>query len=44
MGEGLHGHWVQAYYMHRFIEDAGGKIFSKVEEDAVVFAATLAIA
>lgn len=41
MGDGLHGHWVQAYYMHLFITDAGGKIFSKVEDDAVVFAATV---
>lgn len=41
MGDGLHGHWVQAYYIHLFVADAGGKIFSKVEEEGVVFAATL---
>jgi len=41
MGEGLHGHWVQAYYIALFLEDAGGKIFSKVDEEGVVFAATL---
>lgn len=43
MGDGLHGHWVQAYYIHLFIEDAGGKIFSKVEDEGVVFAATVPI-
>ena len=41
MGDGLHGHWVQAYYIHLFIEDAGGKIFSKVGDESVVFAASL---
>ncbi|OXE36137.1 MAG: histidine phosphotransferase [Phenylobacterium zucineum] len=41
MGDGLHGHWVQAYYIHLFVQDAGGKVFSKVDEDSVVFAATL---
>jgi len=40
-GEGLHGHWVQAYYTHLFVTDAGGRVFADVQEDRVVFAATL---
>ncbi|WP_293677996.1 histidine phosphotransferase ChpT [uncultured Phenylobacterium sp.] len=40
-GEGLHGHWVQAYYVHLFVEDAGGRVFADVQEEKVVFAATL---
>jgi histidine phosphotransferase ChpT len=41
MGEGLHGHWVQAYYVHLFIQDAGGRVFADVAEDEVTFAATI---
>jgi len=41
LGEGLHGHWVQAYYTHLFVEDAGGRVFADVQEERVVFAATL---
>mgnify|MGYP000495226840 CR=1 FL=1 len=41
MGEGLHGHWVQAYYVHLFVEDAGGRVFADVTEEKVVFAATV---
>lgn len=40
-GEGLHGHWVQAYYVHLFVNDAGGRVFADVQDDRVVFAATL---
>lgn len=40
-GEGLPGHWVQAYYVHLFIGDAGGRVFADVQEERVVFAATL---
>jgi histidine phosphotransferase ChpT len=40
-GEGLHGHWVQAYYVHLFVGDAGGRVFADVQEERVVFAATL---
>lgn len=40
-GEGLHGHWVQAYYVHLFVGDAGGRVFADVRDDRVVFAATL---
>ena len=40
-GEGLHGHWVQAYYVHLFVTDAGGRVFADVQDDRVVFAATL---
>lgn len=40
-GEGLHGHWVQAYYVHLFVGDAGGRVFADVQDDRVIFAATL---
>ncbi|WP_068877841.1 MULTISPECIES: histidine phosphotransferase ChpT [unclassified Phenylobacterium] len=40
-GEGLHGHWVQAYYTHLFVADAGGRVFADVQEERVIFAATL---
>ena len=40
MGEGLHGHWVQAYYVHLFVNDAGGRVFADVGEEKVTFAAT----
>ena len=42
-GEGLHGHWVQAYYTHLFVIDAGGRVFADVQDDRVVFAATLPV-
>ncbi|PZQ64927.1 MAG: histidine phosphotransferase [Phenylobacterium zucineum] len=41
LGEGLHGHWVQAYYVHLFVGDAGGRVFADVQEERVIFAATL---
>lgn len=41
LGEGLHGHWVQAYYVHLFLKDAGGRVFADVGEERVVFAATV---
>ncbi|WP_296566731.1 histidine phosphotransferase ChpT [Phenylobacterium sp.] len=37
----LHGHWVQAYYVHLFVSEAGGKIVAEVGEEKVTFAATL---
>jgi histidine phosphotransferase ChpT len=40
-GEGLHGHWVQARYVHLFVTDAGGRIAAEVGEEKVTFAATL---
>ena len=43
LGEGLHGHWVQAYYLHLFLTDAGGRVFVDVNEERVVFAATVPI-
>jgi histidine phosphotransferase ChpT len=43
LGEGLHGHWVQAYYVHLFLGDAGGRVFADVNEERVVFAATVPI-
>lgn len=41
LGEGLHGHWVQAYYIHLFLSDAGGRVFANVAEDKVTFAAVV---
>ena len=43
LGEGLHGHWVQAYYLHLFLEDAGARVFADVSEERVLFAATVPI-
>jgi histidine phosphotransferase ChpT len=43
LGEGLHGHWVQAYYVHLLLADAGGRVFADVNEERVVFAATVPI-
>ena len=40
-GEGLHGHWVQARYVHLFVTDAGGRILAEVGEEKVTFAVTL---
>jgi histidine phosphotransferase ChpT len=40
-GEGLHGHWVQAYYVHLFVGDAKGRVFADVQDERVIFAATL---
>ena len=41
LGDGLHGHWVQAYYVHLLLQDAGGRVFAEVGEERVVFAATV---
>jgi len=41
LAEGLHGHWVQAYYVHLFLSDAGGRVFADVTEEQVTFAATI---
>jgi len=43
LGEGLHGHWVQAYYVHLFLTDAGGRVFADVNDEGVIFAATVPI-
>jgi histidine phosphotransferase ChpT len=40
-GEGLHGHWVQARYVHLFVTDAGGRVFADVGEEKVTLAATI---
>jgi histidine phosphotransferase ChpT len=42
-GEGLHGYWVQAYYVNLFLTDAGGRVFADVNEERVMFAATVPI-
>lgn len=43
LSEGLAGHWVQAYYVHLLLEDAGGRVFLTAQDDKVVFAATAPI-
>lgn len=40
-GEGLHGHWVQARYVHLFVSDAGGRVFADVGEELVTLAASI---
>ena len=40
-GEGLHGHWVQARYVHMFVTDAGGRVFADASEEKVTLAATI---
>ena len=39
--EGLAGHWVQAYYVHLFLTDAGGRVFVDLGDEKVTFAATV---
>ena len=39
--EGLHGHWVQAYYVHLFLADAGARVIVDVSEEKVIFAARI---
>lgn len=40
-GDGLHGHWVQAYYVHLFVGDAGGRLFDEVSDERILFAASI---
>jgi histidine phosphotransferase ChpT len=40
-GDGLHGHWVQARYVHLFVTDAGGRVFADAAEEKVTLAATI---
>ena len=40
-GEGLHGHWVQARYVHLFVGDAGGRVVAEASEEKVTLAATI---
>ncbi|MDP2215459.1 histidine phosphotransferase ChpT [Phenylobacterium sp.] len=37
----LHGHWVQAYYVHLFLTDAGGRVYAEAEGDKATFAAVI---
>lgn len=38
-GEGLTGHWVQAYYLHALLEQAGGRVEAMAEEGRVLMRA-----
>ena len=40
-GEGLHGHWVQARYVHLFVTDACGRVFAELGEEKVTLGATV---
>ena len=40
-GDGLTGHWVQAYYLHALITAAGGRIEAQVAEERVTLRARL---
>jgi histidine phosphotransferase ChpT len=40
-GDGLHGHWVQARYVHFFVNDAGGQVSAEVGEEKVKLTATI---
>ena len=40
-GEGLHGHWVQAYYVYLFVGDAGGRVSAEIGEGRVTFTAMI---
>jgi histidine phosphotransferase ChpT len=35
----LGGHWVQAYYLHLLLRDAGGEVAAEAGEDRVTLAA-----
>ncbi|MDP1617072.1 histidine phosphotransferase ChpT [Phenylobacterium sp.] len=37
----MHGHWVQAYYVHLFVAEASGRVFAEADEEKITFAATL---
>ncbi|THD77976.1 MAG: histidine phosphotransferase [Phenylobacterium sp.] len=41
LGDGLHGHWVQAYYVHLLLQDVGGRVSAEMGEERVTFAATV---
>ncbi len=38
-GEGLSGHWVQAYYLHALLEAAGGRVEAAAEDGRVLLRA-----
>jgi histidine phosphotransferase ChpT len=41
MSEGLPGQWVQAYYLHALVHDAGGRLESAIGEDLIAVSARL---
>ncbi|HEX5379863.1 MAG TPA: histidine phosphotransferase family protein [Phenylobacterium sp.] len=41
--EGLAGHWVQAYYVHLFLTDAGGRLLADATDEKITFVATTPI-
>ena len=43
MGEGLHGHWAQAYYVSLVVQDVGGQVSARLSDDVVIFSALIPI-
>jgi histidine phosphotransferase ChpT len=43
MTEGLPGQWVQAYYLHALVSDAGGRLESIFGDDLVTVSAILPV-
>ena len=41
MTEGLHGHWVQAYYVSLVVQDVGGQVSGQITDDVVIFSASI---
>ena len=41
LGEGLGGHWVQAYYLHALVAAAGGRCSAEITEERVLLTATV---
>ncbi len=39
LGEGLSGHWVQAYYLHALLKEAGGRLDHHIAEERVTLRA-----
>jgi len=41
LGEGLGGHWVQAFYLHSLVAATGGRVTAEISEERVLLAATV---
>ncbi len=41
LSQGLHGQWVQAYYLYLIVTDAGGRVYADAIDGKVTFAATI---
>ncbi len=43
LAEGLHGSWIQAYYTHLFVRDAGGQVHVETGDEKIIFVARLPV-